>query len=46
LSSITNRQILERMIRNLIVAYRQKGEMQRVPGLQALLEVLGTPSIS
>jgi regulator of sirC expression with transglutaminase-like and TPR domain len=46
LSSITNRQILERMIRNLVVAYRQKGEMQRVPGLQALLEVLATQPIS
>jgi regulator of sirC expression with transglutaminase-like and TPR domain len=42
LSAITNRQILERMIRNLVVAYRQKGQMQRVSGLQALLEVLGT----
>jgi regulator of sirC expression with transglutaminase-like and TPR domain len=46
LSAISSRQILERMIRNLIVAYRQKGQMQRVPGLQGLLEVLGTPSIS
>jgi regulator of sirC expression with transglutaminase-like and TPR domain len=40
LSAITNRQILERTIRNLIVAYRQKKEMQRVPGLQGFLEVL------
>jgi regulator of sirC expression with transglutaminase-like and TPR domain len=42
LSAISSRQVLERMIRNLIVAYRQKGQMQRVPGLQNLLGVLGT----
>jgi regulator of sirC expression with transglutaminase-like and TPR domain len=40
-STVTNRQILERMIRNLMLAYRQKGESDRIQSLQSFLEILG-----
>jgi regulator of sirC expression with transglutaminase-like and TPR domain len=40
-STVTNRQILERMIRNLMLAYRQKGEVDRIQSLQSFLEILG-----
>lgn len=42
-STVTNQQILERMIRNLILAYRQKGELDRISSLQSFLEILGRP---
>lgn len=45
-STVSNRQILERMIRNLILAYRQKGEAHRVPSLESFLEILGSPKPS
>ncbi|MGA9365276.1 MAG: transglutaminase-like domain-containing protein [Bacteroidota bacterium] len=44
-STVTNRQILERMIRNLMLAYRQKGELDRIPNLQSFLEILGRPKL-
>ena len=40
LATVTNRQIIERMLRNLILAYRQRGEVQRLPSLQAFLNIL------
>jgi regulator of sirC expression with transglutaminase-like and TPR domain len=46
LSKVANRQILERMIRNLIIAYRQRGEAHRIPSLQSFLEILGNPRSS
>ena len=42
LQTVSNRQIIERMIRNLIVAYRHRGEMYRLPSLQGLLSLLGS----
>jgi regulator of sirC expression with transglutaminase-like and TPR domain len=44
-STVTNQQILERMIRNLMLAYRQKGELDRIPNLQSFLEILGRPKL-
>jgi regulator of sirC expression with transglutaminase-like and TPR domain len=41
-SPVTNQQIVERMIRNLILAYRQKGELDRIPSLQSFLDMLGS----
>lgn len=40
LEPVTNRQILDRMIRNLLVAYRRRGELQRLPSMQQFLEIL------
>jgi regulator of sirC expression with transglutaminase-like and TPR domain len=46
LITVTNQQILDRMIRNLILAYRQRGEADRIPSLQSFLEILGAPKPS
>ena len=46
LFTVTNQQILERMIRNLILAYRQRGEVYKIHGLQSFLEILGNPRLS
>jgi regulator of sirC expression with transglutaminase-like and TPR domain len=46
LSTVTNQQILERIICNLILAYRQKGELHRIPSLHGFLEILGSPDSS
>ncbi len=40
LQTVNNQEILERIIRNLMLAYRQKGEVQRLPTLQEFLEIL------
>lgn len=42
-STVTNGQILERMIRNLILAYRQRGEVHRIPSLESFLDILALP---
>jgi len=46
LSTVTNRQILERMIRNLILAYRQRGEVHRIPSLESFLDIVAIPQSS
>lgn len=40
LATVTNRQIIERILRNLILAYRQRGEVHRVSSLQAFLAIV------
>jgi regulator of sirC expression with transglutaminase-like and TPR domain len=40
LAIVSSKQILERIIRNLILAYRQRGETARVTSLQSFLDIL------
>ena len=41
LATVSNRQILERVIRKLIIAYRQRGKNEELQSLQSFLETLG-----
>jgi len=40
LETVSHQQMVDRMIRNLIVAYRQRGELQHVAALRSFLEVI------